>query len=105
MTKLHKLAKLMRSKNAGPFQLTYDIMFGDVETYNRVIESSVLNDETLSKMLGVERQLIRVFHYFPAMAIKITVPRSVGIGDPADNDMFGGQQFGSLNELEIPDKK
>ena len=34
MTKLHELASLIRSKNAGPFQLTIDIMFDDQATYD-----------------------------------------------------------------------
>jgi hypothetical protein len=103
MAKLRALAKLMRSKNAGPFSLTYDIMFENVETYHHVIESNVLNPEMLSSLLGVEPQLIRIFHYNPTMAIKITLPRRVGVGDPDDNDLFGGQQFGPLVDLEIPD--
>jgi len=39
MTVLARLAKLIRSKNAGPFELTFDIMFEDAATYERVKRS------------------------------------------------------------------
>ena len=35
MATLGDLAKLVRSKNAGPFWLTIDIMFDDAEAYRR----------------------------------------------------------------------
>ena len=35
--KLWELAGLIRSKNAGPFQLTFDIMFDSEEKYRRVV--------------------------------------------------------------------
>ena len=58
MAKLHSLAKLMRSKNAGPFSLTYDIMFENVHSYRHAIENNVLGTEISSRHLGVEPQLI-----------------------------------------------
>ena len=39
MEKLSKLAKLIRSKNAGPFELTIDIMFDNEANYLRVKNS------------------------------------------------------------------
>ena len=42
-TTLATLAKVIRSKNAGPFELTFDIMFDDVAKYERVKASGVIN--------------------------------------------------------------
>ena len=39
MTTLGELADVMRSKNAGPFQITIDLMFNDAATYGRVRDS------------------------------------------------------------------
>ena len=36
MTKLGELASLIRSKNAGPFELTFDVMFDNLERFERV---------------------------------------------------------------------
>jgi hypothetical protein len=43
-----------------------------------------------------------VIAYDAACAIKITIPRPVISGDIDDTDVFGGQQYGPLVDLEIP---
>jgi hypothetical protein len=103
MTRLSDVARLMRSKNAGPFQLTVDVLMGTETDYRRVIDSGVITPKLIGDLLGVEPQLVRIFHYAPAFAIKVTVPRRVPVGDPMDNDLFGGQLFGPLADLEVPD--
>ncbi len=40
--KMYKLATVLRSKNAGPFRTTLDILFDDDEPYLRVRDSGVL---------------------------------------------------------------
>jgi len=37
-----------------------------------------------------------------ASAIKITIPRPTISGDVDDNDVFGGQQYGPLVDLDVP---
>ena len=36
--KLYDIAFVCRSKNAGPFQLTIDLMFENLESYNKIKE-------------------------------------------------------------------
>ena len=43
MRELWQFTKLIRSKNAGPFELTFDIMFKDRESYERVLKSRVVS--------------------------------------------------------------
>ena len=40
--------------------------------------------------------------YDAASAIKITIPRPAISGDIDDTDVFGGQQYGPLVDLEVP---
>jgi hypothetical protein len=40
--------------------------------------------------------------YDAASAIKITIPRPATSGDIDDTDVFGGQQYGPLVDLEVP---
>ncbi len=104
MAQLKDFARLLRSKNAGPFQLTIDVMMETDADYRHVIDSNVLTGKLVGDLLGIEPQYVRIFHYAPAFAIKITVPRRVSVGDPLDNDLFGGQLFGPLAELALPDR-
>jgi hypothetical protein len=101
MAKLYELAKLIRSKNAGPFQLTIDVLFEDRATYDRVLSSGVLSREEFSQLYGTPTDSIEITNYEAANAIKITIPRPVISGDLGDGDMMGGQLYGPLVDLEV----
>jgi hypothetical protein len=102
MAKLRHLAKLIRSKNAGPFVLTIDVMFPDAATYEHVIGSGAISKALITDLYRVDADEVQVFHYAPAHSIKISFPRPVPSGDPADTDLFGGQQYAALADIEIP---
>lgn len=102
MPRLRDIAKLIRTKNAGPFQLTLDIMFPDAKSYEHVVASGVINKAVMAAFFKVDESKVRLFNYAPGNAIKVTVPRLVTSGDPADTDLFGGQQFGPLVDWEVP---
>jgi hypothetical protein len=99
---LHELATLVRSKNAGPFVLTIDIMFDDAAKYRLVRDSGVLTDASIAALYGVRPEEVRVFHYEPATALKISLPRPHPSGSQEDGDVYGGQFHGPLVLLEIP---
>jgi hypothetical protein len=101
MARLHELASLVRSKNAGPFQLTIDVMFADRATYERVLASNVLTAERFSALYRTPLADVRVMTYDSAYSVKVTIPRPVVSGDLADGDMMGGQLYGPLVDLEI----
>lgn len=103
MTRLRDLAKLIRTKNAGPFQLTLDVMFDDERTYRHVVAARVITPESMAVFFGLAPERVRVFEVAAARAIKVTVPRAVPCGDPDDSDLFGGQQFGPLIDLPVPE--
>jgi hypothetical protein len=100
--KLYELASLIRSKNAGPFVLTFDILFSDEESYVRVRDSGVLNVEDFAQRFGVSQNAVRFFTCDNARAFKISIPRPLTAGDPADADLHGGQQFAPLMDIEVP---
>lgn len=102
MATLGSLAKLIRSKNAAPWHLTVDIMLADEATYQRVIDSGVISTQSMGELFHIDPDKVELYHYAPANAIKISFPRHVPNGDPADTDTFGGQQFAPLIDLEIP---
>jgi uncharacterized protein DUF4387 len=101
MAKLYELAKLIRSKNAGPFQLTIDVMFEDAETYQRVLASGVLSPKCFSELYGTPAADVSIINYDAAHSIKVTIPRPVTSGDLTDGDMMGGQLYGPLVDLEV----
>lgn len=100
--RLHELATLVRSKNAGPFTLTIDVMFATPESYALVRDSSVLSAEAVADLYAVPPDRILIFHYDPALAIKVSMPRPAPSGSRQDGDVYGGQFHGPLVLLEIP---
>ncbi len=102
MTALASLARLIRSKNAGPFVLTFDIMFEDAQRYQRVKQSGALTREVVAALYGIAPQDVQFFLCDHALAIKASVPRPVTQGDVGDTDGHGGQQYAPLMAIDIP---
>ena len=102
MAKLWQVAKLIRSKNAGPFELTFDVIFKDRAAYERVRDARTINAQWVASTFRLEPSMVKVYHYDAASAIKVTIPRPVISGDIDDTDVFGGQQYGPFVDLEVP---
>jgi len=100
--KLWQVTKLIRSKNSGPFELTFDVIFKDHATYEKVRDGNVINAEWFARTYRLSPDVVAIIHYDAASAIKITIPRPVISGDVDDTDVFGGQQYGPLVDLEVP---
>lgn len=103
MTKLKDLAKVCKSKNAGPFEVTIDVMFETREIYDRVVQSGVINEALFAKLYGVDAKDVLYTPYPAALALKGTIPRRVSSGDVGDTDVYGAQQHAPLLDVEIPD--
>ena len=102
MTALAELARLIRSKNAGPFELTFDIMFEDAATYERVKRSGAVSREAVASRYGLPAEDDKFFYCDNACAIKASIPRPSVQGDLLDSDGHGGQQYAPLMDIEIP---
>jgi hypothetical protein len=101
--RLDRLASLVRSKNAGPFQLTFDIMFADATTYERVKASNVLNASLIARLYDCQINSVQFFEVDNALAFKATIPRRRIQGEFGDPDLHGGQQHAPLMAVDIPD--
>lgn len=102
MTALVELCSLIRSKNAGPFTLTFDVMLRDDAAYRAVTESGMLTPALFGELYGADPATVRVFAHPAARAVKISMPRPVRQGSAGDADCYGGQQHALLLDLEIP---
>ena len=102
MAKLWQVTKLIRSKNAGPFELTFDVIFKDQATYEKVRDAKLINAAWFAKTYQLTPEVVTIINYDAASAIKITIPRPTISGDIDDSDVYGGQQYGPLVGLEVP---
>ena len=103
-SKLSEIAKTIRSKNAGVDKITFDVIFADHATYERVRASGVLSRDAVCRIFGIDAtQMTDHVEFDPALAIKFTMYRRMPSGSPGDADIFGSQQYGPLLDLEVPD--
>ena len=101
--KLSTLAKTIRSKNAGVDLITFDVIFRERATYERVKASGVLTRDTVSRLFGIGVGRITDFVEFdPGCAIKFTITRLRPSGSAGDPDIFGAQQYAPLLDIEVP---
>ena len=103
MATIADLAVLVRSKNAGPFWLTIDVMFDDEGKYRRVRDSGLITRDGIARMFGRNPDDIIVVNHDAALAIKISFPRPQSSGSKLDSDVYGGQQYAPLLALAIPE--
>jgi hypothetical protein len=102
MPTLGELAQLIRSKNAGAFTLTFDIMFETEEAYRKVLASHVLTKKSFAKLYSVAEEDVLFFEHDAARAVKISIPRPYPQSSREDGDAYGGQQHALLVDLQIP---
>ncbi|OTA98992.1 hypothetical protein M426DRAFT_325510 [Hypoxylon sp. CI-4A] len=107
---LGDLAKVVRSKNAGPYEITFDLIFESRDTYLKVKDSGLLSKETIASAYNLaESDIVWCGFFDPAQAFKATIPRiragkRVPGGSFMENDVHGSQQHLALVNLKLPDE-
>jgi hypothetical protein len=101
MRELWQFTKLIRSKNAGPFELTFDIMFKNADCFREVMASGKLSAELIAQLYKVDLKRVQFFVMEPLLTVKISIPRPVFSGDVGDTDVYGGQFHGPLVRLPV----
>lgn len=105
---LADLCQVMRSKNAGPFEITLDAVFLSNEEFEYVKNSNILTRTNVASALDIEPDDIIWMGFFePASAFKVTIPRVRGgkrtsAGGFMENDVHGSQEHIGLATLELP---
>ncbi len=101
-----EIASVIRSKNAGPYELTLDIIFSSEENYRFLKEIRFFNRELIARIYGIAAdRIINIVYFDPAWAIKITLVRPVVSGAAGDTDIYGAQQHAPLFNLKVPVKE
>ncbi len=104
--KLREVASVIRSKNAGPFELTLDVLLKDDETFRLLKDANAINKKLISELYHTPEENIISIVYFPnARAIKATIIRPYPSGALQERDVYGAQQHYPLMncEIELPD--
>lgn len=99
MKKLIDYTKILRSKNAGPLFITFDLIFHNNEDMRYIAER--LTKEQIGIAYDVPVEQIDIIVYGTVNSIKITFPRKNISGSLNDTDIYGCQQHAPLANIEI----
>ncbi|KAH0842906.1 hypothetical protein AYO21_03374 [Fonsecaea monophora] len=100
---LGDIASVVRSKIAGPYEVTFDIMFRDEEVYQRVKNANVLSGAAVAKLYNIpESDVVAALWWDPARAFKATIPRYRASAGFEETDTHGSQQHAPLLFLTLP---
>jgi len=100
--RLTEIAEVIRSKNYGPYELTFDIIFKDWDVFEKVCLSKDINPSLVSRLYSIpEEKIINIIEFKPAKAIKITIERPIASGELGETDVYGAQQHAPLLDLEF----
>lgn len=102
MKSLYEVAKVLRSKNAGPFSITLDILFNSKSEYEAVKKANIITKESIAKAYKIREEEITELVYFDqALGIKATYNRQVSSGTAGDRDVYGAQQHAQLMTFQF----
>lgn len=100
--KLKDIAQVIRSKNAGPYELTLDVLLKDQDMFDRIREAGIINKAMIAKLYRIPEEDVLSIVYFPnAKAIKATIVRPLPSGALGERDVYGAQQHAPLVNFEF----
>jgi hypothetical protein len=92
-----ELARVVRSKNSGPYELVLDVLFKDRQTFEQVLASGQFSAQHVADVYGLSVETIhRIVWFAPANAVKVVMARRLVSGAPGDSDVYGAQQHAPL---------
>ena len=83
--------KVLRSKNAGPFIVTFDVVFHQTEDYE--VLKAHLSKDKIAVAFNIPESDVLPFAFVDALsAAKLSIKRRRPCGHPGDSDCYGMNQ-------------
>lgn len=105
---LGELATVIRSKNSGPYEITFDVMFDRESIYRAVKNADILSTGAVAEMFDIPAEHVVYSGFFDqARAYKVTMARlrngkRVPAGGYMEDDVHGSQMYLPLVNKELP---
>ncbi|MDD8026179.1 MAG: DUF4387 domain-containing protein [Acidobacteriota bacterium] len=92
-----KAARVIRSKNSGPYELTLDIIFKDKRYFDLFRKRKIVTKQSVAALYKRPvKDILKLLYFEPATALKITMRRPIPSGHPGETDIYGAQQHAPL---------
>lgn len=101
MPTLREVCRYIRSKQAGPFWITFDIYFDGHENFTRYQDSEALSVPAFAQLYGADPAFIKRIPVPQLDMVKISYPRPTPQGGMVERDMHAGQQYVRLLNVRV----
>jgi hypothetical protein len=92
-----KAARVIRSKNSGPYELTLDIIFKNKRYFDLFRKRNIVTRKCIAALYKRPvKDILKLLYFEPATALKITMRRPIPSGHPGETDIYGAQQHAPL---------
>ena len=97
-------ARVIRSKNSGPFELTLDILLKNKKYFKMFMQKNIVNKKRIASLYKIkENDILDIIYFEPSNAIKVTMRRRMPSGSPGETDIYGAQQHAPLLDIMFED--
>lgn len=103
MVKVRDVVRHIRSKNAGPYWVTFDLFFDGAENYRRFRDSPALSGALFQRLYDTDPAMVKKIAVDDLHILKISYPRATPQGGMEERDMHSGQQYVHLLDIELSD--
>ena len=101
MATVGEICSYVRSKNAGPFWVTFDLFFKNAEDFHRYARSPAIGPETFQRLFGADPAQVKSFPVESLEMVKISCVRPTPSGSRVERDLHSGQMFVRLLDIEL----
>jgi len=101
MTTVKDVCRHVRSKNAGPYWVTFDLFFDGPESFAKYQDSPALGPPLFERLFGADPTLVRRYPVPDLNVVKISYARTAPQGGMVERDMHCGQQFVRLLDVRL----
>lgn len=101
MATVGEVCEYVRSKNAGPFWVTFDLFFKNRENFDRYARSPAIGAETFHRLFGAEPSQVKNFPVENLNMVKISCVRPTPSGSRVERDLHSGQMFVRLLDIDL----
>ncbi|KQY93421.1 hypothetical protein ASD21_11750 [Caulobacter sp. Root1455] len=101
MATVGDVCRHVRSKNAGPYWVTFDLFFDGAENFAKYSQSPALGPDLLHRLFGADPAQVKRFSVPSLNVVKISYARTTPQGGEVERDMHRGQQFVRLLDVQL----
>jgi len=101
MPTVREVCRHVRSKNAGPFWVTFDLFFKDRDGFANYAMHPAIGPATFERLFGTDPALVKRFPVESLNMVKISCVRPTPSGSREERDLHSGQMFVSLLDIEL----